>query len=97
MSTRVAAARNLLKVWLVFAVPAAALGFVGWRLGDYRLALLFAGSFFLLGAVLYWYAERIGMGMVGARELAARRGAGAPRDGRLRSRSAPASSRRGST
>ncbi len=70
MSTRVAAARNLLKVSLVFAVPAAALGFVGWQLGDYRLALLFAGSFFLLGAVLYWYAERIGMGMAGARELA---------------------------
>ena len=43
---------------------------MGWQLGDYRLALLFAGSFFLLGAVLYWYAERIGMGMAGARELA---------------------------
>jgi heat shock protein HtpX len=66
---RAAVARNLAKAWLIFIVPAAALALVGWRLGDYRLALLFGGSVFLLGAVLYWYAERIAMGMVGAREL----------------------------
>ncbi len=69
MAHRVAVARNLLKAWLLFVVPAAGLGFVGWRLGDYRLALLFAGSVFLLAAPLYWYADRIAMGMVGAREL----------------------------
>jgi heat shock protein HtpX len=69
VSYRVAVARNLLKAWLIFVIPAAALGALGWKLGDYRLALLFAGSVFLLGAVLYWYAERIAMGMVGAREL----------------------------
>jgi heat shock protein HtpX len=67
--SRVAVARNLLKAWLLFAVPAGGLGFVGWQLGDYRLALLFGGSVFLLAAVLYWYADRIAMGMVGAREL----------------------------
>jgi heat shock protein HtpX len=66
---RVAVARNLCKAWLLFLLPAAGLGFLGWRLGDYRLALLFAGSVFLLAAVLYWYADRIAMGMVGAREL----------------------------
>ena len=67
--SRAAVARNLLKAWLIFLVPAALAGALGWRLGDYRLALLFGGSVFLLGAVLYWYAERIAMGMVGAREL----------------------------
>src|SRR5262249_36316841 len=45
------------------------MGFVGWRLGGYRLALLFIGSIVLLAAALYWYADRIAMGMVGAREL----------------------------
>ena len=43
---------------------------LGWRLGDYRLALLFAGSVVLLASVVYWYADRIATGMVGARELA---------------------------
>jgi heat shock protein HtpX len=66
---RAAIVRNLLKTWLIFLVPAALAGALGWRVGDYRLALLFGGSVFLLGAVLYWYAERIAMGMVGAREL----------------------------
>jgi heat shock protein HtpX len=69
VSFRTAVARNLLKAWLIFLIPALGLGAIGWRIGDYRLALLFAGSIVLLGAVLYWYAERIAMGMVGAREL----------------------------
>src|SRR6516162_11263806 len=67
--SRATVVRNLLKAWLIFLVPAALAGALGWRLGDYRLALLFGGSVFLLDAVLYWYAERIAMGMVGAREL----------------------------
>src|SRR3954465_1963312 len=45
------------------------MGFVGWRLGGYRLGLLFLGSVVLLAAALYWYADRIVLGMVGAREL----------------------------
>ena len=69
MSHRAAVVLNLLKAWLIFLVPVGLAGALGWRLGDYRLALLFGGSVFLLGAVLYWYAERIAMGMVGAREL----------------------------
>jgi heat shock protein HtpX len=66
---RAAVAGNVLKAWLLFAVPALAMGFLGWRLGGYRLALLFIGSIVLLAAALYWYADRIAMGMVGAREL----------------------------
>jgi heat shock protein HtpX len=66
---RVAIARNVLKVWLVLVVPAAAMGFGGWRLGGYRLTLLFAGSVVLLAAALYSYADRVAMGLIGAREL----------------------------
>jgi heat shock protein HtpX len=69
VSFRLAVARNLLKAWLIFLVPAGLLGALGWEIGDYRVALLFGGSVFLLGAVLYWYADRIAMGMLGAREL----------------------------
>jgi len=66
---RVAVATNLGKAWLLLALPALGMGFAGWELGGYRLALLFIGSVVLLAAALYWYADRIGMGMVGAREL----------------------------
>jgi heat shock protein HtpX len=66
---RITVARNLLKAWLLLAVPAVGMGAAGWGLGGYRLALLFLGSVVLLGAALYWYADRIGMGLVGAREL----------------------------
>lgn len=66
---RVAIARNLFKAWMLFAVPAAGLGLLGWRMGGYRFALLFAGSVFLLAAVLYWYADRIAIGMVGGHEV----------------------------
>src|SRR5437868_7483015 len=45
------------------------MGLAGWELGGYRLSLLFLGSVVLLAAALYWYADRIVMGMVGAREL----------------------------
>ena len=42
---------------------------VGWRLGGYRVALLFLGSAVMVASALYAYADRIVMGMVGAREL----------------------------
>jgi heat shock protein HtpX len=66
---RLAIAVNLVKAWLLLTVPALAMGAAGWELGGYRLALLFIGSVVLVAAALYWYADRIGMGMVGAREL----------------------------
>jgi heat shock protein HtpX len=69
MRHRVAIATNLTKAWLLLALPALGMGFAGWELGGYRLAVLFAGSAVLLAAALYWYADRIAMGMVGAREL----------------------------
>jgi heat shock protein HtpX len=61
--------RNVLKAWLLLAVVALALGGLGWRLGGYPVALLFLGSAVMLAGALYGYADRIVMGMVGAREL----------------------------
>jgi heat shock protein HtpX len=69
VSRRFLIIRNVLKAWLVLAVFALLLGALGWQLGGYRLAILFIASAVLLAAALYWYADRIVMGMVGAREL----------------------------
>jgi heat shock protein HtpX len=66
---RVAIARNLTKAWLLLLVPAGAMGFGGWQLGGYRVALLFAGSVVLLAAAVYVNADRAVMGMVGATPL----------------------------
>ena len=69
MSRRLIVLRNVAKVWLVLAVLAALFGLAGWQLGGYQVALLFAGSVVLLAAAVYAYADRIVMGMLGAREL----------------------------
>jgi heat shock protein HtpX len=69
MRQRLVVAANLTKAWLLLAFPAALMAFAGWELVGYRLSILFGGSVVLLGAALYWYADRIGMGMVGAREF----------------------------
>ncbi|MFL5926877.1 MAG: M48 family metalloprotease [Gaiellaceae bacterium] len=69
MSRRLLIARNLLKAWVTLIVFALLLGALGWELGGYRLGILFIASAVLLAAALYWYADRIVLGMVGAREL----------------------------
>ena len=69
MQRRLLILRNVLKAWLVVVVAALLFGFAGWQLGGYRLALLFLGSIVLLAAAVYWYADRIVLGMVGAREM----------------------------
>ena len=69
MGRRLIVARNVLKAWACLALPVAILGFLGWELGGYRLLLLFVGWVVLVSGALYWYADRIVMGMVGAREL----------------------------
>jgi heat shock protein HtpX len=61
--------RNVLKCWALFAVVAFLFGAAGWRLGGYRVSILFAGSIVLLAAAIYTYADRMVMGMLGAREL----------------------------
>ena len=69
MRHRIAVSINLCKAWLLLVVPAVVMGFVGWQLGGYRVAILFLASVVLLASPLYFYADRIAMGMVGAREL----------------------------
>jgi heat shock protein HtpX len=63
------AARNLLKAWLLLAALCAALGAIGYGLDGYRVASVFVFSGLLTGAGFYWYADRVAMGMVRAREL----------------------------
>lgn len=69
MRHAVAVTRNLLKIWLVYLAPVAALGALGWRIGGYHAALTFGGTVVLVGALVYRYSDRIAMGMVNAREL----------------------------
>jgi heat shock protein HtpX len=66
---RVAAARNLLKVWVLLAVLIGGLGLLGWFAGGYRLLSTVVFCSLLASAAVYWYADRVVMGMVGAREL----------------------------
>jgi heat shock protein HtpX len=66
---RVAVAINLSKAWLLLILPALAMGLAGRELGGYSLGVLFLASVVLPAAALYFYADRIAMGMVGAREL----------------------------
>jgi heat shock protein HtpX len=61
--------RNVLKCWALLAAVGLLLGGAGWKLGGYRVSILFAGSIVLLAAAIYAYADRIVMGMLGAREL----------------------------
>jgi heat shock protein HtpX len=69
MSRRLLVLRNVCKSWLVLTGLGVLFGAAGWAFGGYRVALLFVGSIVLLGAAVYWYADRFVMGMVGAREL----------------------------
>jgi heat shock protein HtpX len=61
--------RNALKAWLILFGLAGLFGGVGWLLGGYRLFSIFAFSAILLAAAVYWNAERVALGLVGAREL----------------------------
>ena len=63
------AIRNVVKAWALLLAVCAGLGAFGWWLSGYRVATIFVFSGLLLGVGAYWYAERVAMGMVGAREL----------------------------
>jgi heat shock protein HtpX len=69
MSRRIVVLRNVLKVWLLLALLTALFAAAGWEIGGYRVAVLFGGTVVLLAAAVYAYADRIVMGMLGAREL----------------------------
>jgi heat shock protein HtpX len=69
MSSRSAAALNLLKAWSLLFALAAVLGALGWALGGVRIGLLFVFCVLLAAVGLWTYADRVVLGMVGAREL----------------------------
>ena len=66
---RLAAARNLLKVWGFVLALCAGLGLLGWAGGGYPLLSSVVFCSLLAASAAYWYADRVVMGMVGAREL----------------------------
>ena len=61
--------RNILKAWALLLGACAVFGLIGWGLGGYRLLSIFAFCAALLAAALYWYADRVTLGLVRAREL----------------------------
>ncbi|HEX5584148.1 M48 family metalloprotease [Gaiella sp.] len=67
---RGAAARNILKVWILAAILAAAFAGVGWLLADERGAALFAFASLLGAAGAYAVGDRALLGMLGARPFA---------------------------
>ena len=63
------ALRNVLKAWTLLVVVCGALAFLGWSLDGYRLLSIFLFCGLLLAGAVYWYSDRVALGMVGAREL----------------------------
>jgi heat shock protein HtpX len=60
---------NVLKAWALLLGACALLGLIGWTLGGYRLLSIFVFCGVLLAGALYWYADRVALGLVRAREL----------------------------
>jgi heat shock protein HtpX len=69
MGGRLLVTWNILKAWLLLAGCCAAVGAIGWALGGYRLLSLAVFFTLLVAGAAYWYADRVALGMVGAREL----------------------------
>jgi len=63
------AIRNVCKAWVLLLGFCAVLGAFGWWIEGYRVASIFVFCGLLLGVADYWFADRVAMGMVGAREL----------------------------
>jgi heat shock protein HtpX len=61
--------RNVLKAWALLIGSCGALGLLGWALGGYRVLSIFVFCGALLAAALYWYSDRLAVGLVRAREL----------------------------
>ncbi len=69
MGGRLLILRNILKAWALLLGACAVLGGLGWLLGGYRLLSIFVFCGVLLAGALYWYADRVAVGLVRAREL----------------------------
>ena len=69
MGGRLLVVRNILKAWTLLVGACSALGLLGWVLGGYRLLSIFVFCGALLAGAFYWYADRVAVGLVRAREL----------------------------
>ena len=67
---RGAAARNILKAWLLVSLLAASFAGIGWLLADERGAILFALCSLLAASAVYTVGDRALLGMLGARPFA---------------------------
>jgi heat shock protein HtpX len=65
----VIAARNLAKAWLLLVGFCFVFAAAGWSLGGYRLMSLFLFCALLSAGGLVFYADKVVLGMIGAREL----------------------------
>jgi heat shock protein HtpX len=66
---RFVVAWNICKAWLLLAGVPALVAAIGWPIGGYRLASLLLFFGLLVAFAAYWYADRVVLGIVGAREL----------------------------
>jgi heat shock protein HtpX len=66
---RLIPAWNLAKAWSLLLALCAAFGLLGYAIGGYRLISPFVLSALLMGATVYWYADRIVLAMLDAREI----------------------------
>jgi len=69
MGGRLLVIRNVLKGWTLLVGVCGTLGLIGWALGGFRLLSVFVFCGVLLAGALYWYGDRVAVGLVGAREL----------------------------
>jgi heat shock protein HtpX len=65
----VLALRNVLKLWALLIGFCALLGLAGFGLDGTRGLTIFVFCGLLVGVASYWYADRVVVGMTGAREL----------------------------
>src|SRR2546421_4468714 len=67
--SRLVVVRNVLKAWALLVGACAVFALVGWGLGGYRLLSIFVFCGALLAGALYWYSDRVALGLARAREL----------------------------
>jgi heat shock protein HtpX len=67
--SRLVVLRNVLKAWALLVGACAIFALIGWGLGGYRVLSIFVFCGALLAGALYWYSDRVALGLVRAREL----------------------------
>jgi heat shock protein HtpX len=60
---------NILKAWLLLVGACALFGGIGFAAASYRGFSIIVFCVLMVAGAMYWYADRVVLGMVGAREL----------------------------